>query len=165
MALTTSRAQIAKIWALAHELGLDREMLYLLVPRGSITALTRREASDLIEQLSGLHARREGAPPLAPGPAAGTPAHDRNAPDATPEQLHFIHFLIGRLGWAARPDRARGFLMKFAGVPTVEQIRDKRRASAIIEALKAIEHRRHAGAQGELFAPPGPSVARGEPSR
>lgn len=151
MALTISRAQIAKVWALAHGLGLDREMLYLLVPRGSISALTRREASDLIEQLSGLHARKAEPPPaLASAPAEH--ARDRNALDATPEQLHFIHFLIGRLGWAAQPERTRGFLMKFAGVPTVEQIRDKRRASAIIEALKAMEHRRHAGVQGELFA-------------
>jgi len=164
MALTISRAQIAMIWALARDLGLDREMLYLLVPRGSISALTRREASDLIDQLSRLHARRE-APALTAAPGPGAVVVDRNALDATPEQLHFIHFLIGRLGWVTQPDRTRGFLMKFAGVPTVEQIRDKRRASAIIEALKAMEHRRHAGVQGELFKRRRASFARGGASR
>ncbi len=155
MSLPISRAQIAKVWALAHELGLDREMLYLLVPRGSISALTRAEASDLIEQLSGLHARRENGPVGAV--SASVPPRDRNAADATPEQYHFIHFLFGRLGWTGEPERVRGFLMKFAGVPAVEQIRDRKRAGAIIEALKAIERRGRAtggASSGGGVAPP-----------
>ena len=41
--------------------GLDREMLYLLVPRGSISALSHREASELIERLVELGARRVAA--------------------------------------------------------------------------------------------------------
>ena len=136
-----TRAQIAKIWACARELGLDREMLYLLVPRGSISALSQAEASELIEKLVELGAKRVG--PLrttsAPAPGAGTETTDPHA--ATQEQRNFIYFLFGRLGWVAEPRRLRGFLRKFAGVDTIEEIRDRRRASAIIEALKAIHKR------------------------
>ena len=129
-----TRAQVAKIWACARDLGLDREMLYLLVPRGSISALSHREASELIEHLVELGARRVAAEqPAAVGNS------DPNA--ATQEQRNFIHFLFGRLGWIGSPARVRGFLRKFAGVDTLEAIRDRKRASAIIEALKAIYRR------------------------
>jgi hypothetical protein len=133
-----TRAQVAKIWACAHDLSLDREMLYLLVPRGSISALSHREASELIERLVELGARRAVAQPKAAGDS------DPNA--ATQEQRNFIHFLFGRVGWIGSPARIRGFLRKFAAVDTVEAIRDRKRASAIIEALKAI-HRRQRNAK------------------
>ena len=139
-----TRAQVAKIWACARDLGLDREMLYLLVPRGSISALSHREASELIEHLVELGARRACPPePWRRRVAAAQPkaadASDSNT--ATQEQRNFIHFLFGRVGWIGSPARVRGFLRKFAGVDTVEAIRDRRRASAIIEALKAIYRR------------------------
>ena len=129
-----TRAQVAKIWACAHDLGLDREMLYLLVPRGSISALSHREASELIERLIELGAKR-----VAAAQPKAADASDPNA--ATQEQRNFIHFLFGRVGWIGSPARVRGFLRKFAGADTIEAIRDRKRASAIIEALKAI-HRR-----------------------
>ena len=129
-----TRAQVAKIWACARDLGLDREMLYLLVPRGSISALSHREASELIEHLVELGARRVAA--------AQPKAADRSDPNAaTQEQRNFIHFLFGRVGWIGSPARVRGFLRKFAGADTIEAIRDRKRASAIIEALKAIHQR------------------------
>ena len=53
MADPITKAQIAKIWATARELGLDDETLHFIVPRGSIKNLTREEASDLIEYLNG----------------------------------------------------------------------------------------------------------------
>ena len=129
-----TRAQVAKIWACARDLGLDREMLYLLVPRGSISALSHREASELIEHLVELGARR-----VAAAQPKAAESSDPNA--ATQEQRNFIHFLFGRVGWIGSPARVRGFLRKFAGVDTVEAIRDRKRASAIIEALKAIYRR------------------------
>lgn len=135
-----TKAQITKIWASASGLGLDREMLYLLVPRGSITAMSRAEASELIEYLEELRDKRNVEARRAEPAAAPRPAPvDANA--ATPEQRNLIYFLLGRLGWLQEPDRARGFLMKYAHVPTVEAIADKQRASAIIEALKAISRR------------------------
>jgi hypothetical protein len=153
-------------------------MLYLLVPRGSISALSHGEASELIERLVELGARRLAAPAREAGPSAvlgagpsaalragpstvlraGPSAALRTGPSAalragpsavlragrsdpnsaTQEQRNFIHFLFGRVGWIGSPARVRGFLRKFAGVDTVEAVRDRKRASAIIEALKAI---------------------------
>ena len=147
-----TRAQIAKIWACAHDIGLDRQLLYLLVPRGSIRAMTQAEASELIEHLIELGARRVGpkmdAEPTSTERAethsgsSGQAARSTTDPTAaTTEQRQFIHFLLGRLGWVGQPERTRGFLLKYAGVATVEEIREKARASAIIEALKAISRR------------------------
>jgi hypothetical protein len=131
---TISKAQISRIWACAHALGLDEEMLYLLVPRGSISAMSREEASELIEHLERL--RVKAGESMTPQPASDPHA-------ATQEQKHFIYFLFGKLGWLEQPARVRGFLHKFAKVSAVEEIRDRKRASAIIEALKAIHRRRN----------------------
>jgi len=133
---TATKSQVSKIWACANELGLDRDMLYLLVPRGSISAMTRREAAELIEHLERLRYKRD-----APANPAKTASLRSNPNAATDEQKHFIHFLFGRLGWLGQPRRIHGFLRKYAKVATIEQIRDRKRASAIIEALKAIHTR------------------------
>ena len=135
-----TRAQIAKIWACARDLGLEREMLYLLVPRGSISALSHREASELIEHLVELGARRV-APRSRKRPA--TPIRTRRRRSSGTSSTSFS----AGVGWIGSPARVRGFLRKFAGVDTVEAIRDRKRASAIIEALKAI-HRRQKNAKG-----------------
>jgi len=143
-----TKAQITKIWACANALGLDKELLYLLVPRGSISAMTRHEASELIAHLVELGARRVGPSPhedTAAEPARSEP-DDPNAP--TQEQRNFIYFLFGKIGWLQEPARVRGFLRKFAHVGSVEELPDRKRASAIIEALKAIHKRqRRAPAQ------------------
>jgi hypothetical protein len=137
-----TKSQIAKIWACAHDIGLDNQLLYLLVPRGSIRGMTQAEASELIEHLIELGARRVG--PRTETERTGAPGADieragaARSTTATPEQRQFIHFLLGRLGWLQQPERTRGFLLKYAGTPTVEGIGEKARASAIIEALKAM---------------------------
>jgi len=131
-----TKAQIAKIWATAHALGLDRDLLYLLVPRGSISAMTRAEASELIEYLD----RLQGQPAAAREGLGLT-----GGPDApTPQQRNFIYFLFGRIGWLEEPARMRGFLKKFAGVERVEDIPTRKKAIALIEALKAIHKRQKA---------------------
>jgi hypothetical protein len=137
---TITKAQISRIWACANELGLDEEMLYLLVPRGSISAMSREEASELIQSLEQLKAKEPG--PAEQGqPQRPEPAADPHA--VTAEQKSFIYFLLGKLRWVDQPERMRGFLRKYAHVSSVEEIRDRKRASAIIEALKAI-HKREA---------------------
>ena len=137
-----TKAQIAKIWARAHSLGLDEELLYLLVPRGSISAMTRQEASELIEHLTQLAGQRVGpAHQESLEPERAKPAkQDPNA--VTQEQRNFIYFLFGRIGWLHDPVRIRGFLQKFAHANSVEEIPNRKRASAIIEALKAIYKRK-----------------------
>jgi len=126
-----TRAQIARIWATARALGLDRELLYQLVPRGSISRLTRAEGSRLIEYMAALAESR----PLSE-------VRSLRSPDqATDAQHALIHGLLEELGWVSAPERVDGFLRKYAGVNTVEGITSRRRASAIIEALKAIHAR------------------------
>ena len=126
-----TKAQIARIWATARELGLDRELLYQLVPRGSISRLTRAEGSRLIEYMAALAENR----PLSE-------VRSLRGPDqATDAQHALIHGLLEELGWVSAPGRVEGFLQKYAGVNTVEGITSRRRASAIIEALKAIHTR------------------------
>jgi hypothetical protein len=127
-----TKFQQSKIWALAKKLDLDSEKLHLLVPRGSISALTFREAFDLIEYLARLDAgSREDS----------TRGGAQNSSGATQEQRNFIYFLFGRVGWLENPARMKGFLRRYARVESVEEIRDRKRASAIIEALKAIHAR------------------------
>jgi len=137
MVAPASRAQIAKIWAAAREIGMDRETLYLLVPRGSISGLTREEASELIEYLCGRPAEGEGDSLPWPGDRA---EFTRDA--VTPRQRRLIAALFHRLGWDAEPQRMRGFLRKYAHAETLDDLRDRKRAIAIIEALKAILRRR-----------------------
>jgi len=120
------------------------DALYLLVPRGSITAMTRQEAAELIEHLEQLAGKRVG--PRNPADfLTGKPKRRRPA-TMTREQRNFIYFLFGKLGWLEHPERVRGFLKKFAHADAVERIPSRKRASAIIEALKAIYRRTHAGA-------------------
>ena len=134
-----TKAQIAKIWARAHSLGLDEELLYLLVPRGSISAMTRHEASELIEHLTQLAGQRVGPA----NQESLDPERAKSDPNAvTQEQRNFIYFLFGRIGWLHDPVRIRSFLKKFAHADSVEEIPNRKRASAIIEALKAIYKRR-----------------------
>ncbi len=152
-----TKAQIAKIWATARELGLDDETLHFIVPRGSIKNLTRDEASDLIEYLNGNEPppRRRAGPPEGEQPTEhrpdGEPAVQREmdfaaepAPRATEDQKIFIRLLFHRLGWDRRPERMRGFLRKMARVENVEDIPSRKQAIALIEALKSMLRRSRA---------------------
>lgn len=133
-----TKAQLAKIWACAKALGIDKDTLHLLTPRGSISALSFQEASELIEHLVRLGADQR--PPAAQKiPQSALEADKPN--QATRDQHNLIHFLFRRLGWVNQPERIHGFLRKYAGVDQVQDIRDRRRASAIIEALKAMHSR------------------------
>ena len=141
-----SKAQIAKIWACANALGLDKELLYLLVPRGSISAMSRHEASELIRHLMDLGARRVGPRRLENTRSAQARAATVDPSAATQDQRNFIYFLFGKIGWLQEPARLKGFLRKFAHVGSIEELPDRKRASAIIEALKAICKRRRRAA-------------------
>jgi hypothetical protein len=133
-AATITKLQISRIWATAHELGLDRESLYRQVPGGSISHLSRGQASDVIERLESLK-RHEQSMDMPP---ASSVAQET----VTPEQIHFIHYLFGRLGWLRDPGHMANFLHKYFHVNRLEELPDRKRASAVIEALKAIVARR-----------------------
>ena len=142
MADYITRAQIAKIWVAAHDLGLDRETLYLLVPRGSISSLTRREASDLIEHLCGPGPQQRPTPGTRRTISRCSSHLTRGSAGVTAEQRRFISVLFSQLGWREQAHRSRGFLRKFAHVNSVAELRDRKRAIALIEALKAMVKRR-----------------------
>lgn len=126
-----TRLQIAKIWASARALGMDSALLHELVPGGSIRGLNRSEASRLIDHLIQLGATRHRPRGVNRGKLA-----------ATQDQRNFICFLLGKLGWLNDPDHTRHFLRKYFHFESVEGIPDRRRAGAVIEALKAILRRR-----------------------
>jgi len=156
-AAKATRLQIARIWATAHELGLSREELYRLVPGGSISHLNRLQASDVINHLEAIR-RDEPKGKAAPMPAAPTNA-------ATPDQLHFIQYLFGRLGWLGDPGHMANFLNKYFHVSRLSDLPDRRRASAVIESLKAILARRRRGARlGASQSPSAPPKPGGEGS-
>jgi len=137
-----TKSQIAKIWASAHEIGLDRETLYLLVPRGSISSLTRDEASALIQRLAGADPAGSPSHRLAQTRRRPQPTLRRKtSASVTDRQRRFITDLFSRLGWSSQPYRIRGFLKKFAGVESVAELSDRKRAIALIEALKAMVQR------------------------
>jgi Bacteriophage Mu, GemA protein len=136
-----TKAQIAKIWATAHDRGIDREGIYLLVPGGSISKLTRSQASELIDRLS------KPAPPESQRFSMSDmepelfPHSKRRPAPATNEQRRYIARLFTQLGWHTRPQRIQGFLRRMAHTERIDDIYDRRRAVAVIEALKAMIHR------------------------
>lgn len=142
-----TRLQIAKIWASARELGMDSALLHQLVPRGSIRSLSRAEASELIERLVQLGATAERI-----RGRRSTRARGRGGLPPTHHQRHFIHYLLGKLGWLQDPAHTRNFLLKYFHVESVEAIATRKKAGAVIEALKAIQRRR--GAQQALARTP-----------
>lgn len=124
-----TKKQIAAIWASARDLGMDKELLYTLVPGGSISRLNRRRAAQLIDILRDLGAkppRKEHAEKPQPG------WH------VTDAQKDMIRRLFNRLGWDDNPHRMEGFLKKYAGASNVDELTDRKRAIAVIEALKAM---------------------------
>ena len=127
-----TRKQIAAIWASARDLGLDRELLYSLVPGGSISRLNRRQGAQLIDILRDLGAKPPGGSDSPPPPGW----------TVTEGQKALIRHLFQRLGWHENPRREEGFLLKYAGVSDVDDLTDRKRAIAIIEALKAMLARR-----------------------
>lgn len=131
-----TKKQIASIWASARDLGMDKELLYTLVPGGSISRLNRRQAAQLIDMLRDLGAkppRREHSEKPQPG------WH------VTEAQKEMIGRLFHRLGWDDNPHRMEGFLKKYAGASNMDELTDRKRAIAIIEALKAILARQAGG--------------------
>jgi hypothetical protein len=125
-----TRRQMARIWASAHALKLTREELYALIPGGSISHLTRGQATEVIQKLSA-----HGSQPSAEFPPW----------QMTEAQRQLILHMVERLGWTDNPHRIQGFLRKYAHVDDLEHLTDRKKAIAVIEALKAILARPHRG--------------------
>lgn len=109
--------QRRKLFALADERGMDLDALRACTPAGSVSMLTRREASMLIGKLAG------GAD------AAAAERRDR----ATPRQLELIGHLAGYL----RMDHERlgAWMGPRFGVASLKELHSREVASRIIQGL------------------------------
>ena len=120
--------QIAKIHALANELGLDEELLHALVlaetKRYSIRYLTVPEAMKVIDKLQGM---------VTPKGMA------------TPKQRRFIEGLLKNIGWVlpdGKPDIAKlEKLLKSKFQTESYNWLTVKKASEVIEALKDMKNR------------------------
>lgn len=123
-----SRPQMRLLWVLARDHGYDedglRDLVEAVTGRRSISGLTRRQASEIIERLRG---------PRRPLPAARRDLR----------KLHALWGELGRRGWyrpEARQKALRAFLEKRFGVSDPRFLTPNR-ARLVIEALKAIVER------------------------
>jgi len=128
-----SKAQIAKIWAMAREIDLSKESVYDVVYRvtgsDSISSLSSKEGIDVIEVL--IHIMKE----------LGIDPERKYRPGmASDKQIRYIEDLAYKLGWDSDPKRLRGYLKKYYKVEHIQWL-TLESASKVIEGLKAIYKR------------------------
>jgi|GEM_PF-1843179 len=125
-----STRQLRAIWALARCAHLNEGELHAKVSalsgKGSIRALTRRQAGRIIERL-----QRE----------VGSASTAERRGETTRFQVSLIEILGKAMGWET--DRVLGLAHKMYGVDRLEGL-TVIQASGLIEALKAIRGRRAA---------------------
>lgn len=130
MGKAVTYAQIKKIHVLAKERGMDNDLLHehmeMLVGKGSIRDLTKKDAGALIDSLEGKGSRN---------------VKDR----ATPKQMHFIFGLMKEMGWTTddgKPDldRLNRFLRSDKAGFSLDDYRwlNVGMASNLIEAFKSM---------------------------
>lgn len=136
MASLISKAQIAKIWAMAREIDLSKETVYDVVYKvtgsDSISSLSSKEGIEVIEEFNqiskelkelGIYPERKHRPGMA-----------------SDKQLKYIEDLAFKLGWEEDPKRLRGYLKKYYKVEHIKWL-TLEDASKAIEGLKAIYKR------------------------
>lgn len=119
-------AQRRHLFALAHGIGFDVDDLRALTPLGSISALTRVQAADLIDRLSG----GQGLRPEGRG-------------TATAKQLGMIAHLRDTIGFSDAEFSA--WVEKRFHVDGLDQVTDKDLASRIIGGLLKMREKRAEG--------------------
>ena len=111
--------QIAKIYVLAKENGLENEMLHDLVKamfnRNSLKKLTFIQAGKVIERLGG---------------STGS------------SQESYIRALERQIGWSDNPERLKGFIKAMFKKEALKSL-TKKEKSKLIEALKNIKKREY----------------------
>lgn len=121
-----SKPQNRKIWVMAKELGLDKDLLHEFIAnitsKKSISSLTKTEAIKVIDamekQIKGKRA---------------TPPPNR----VSKEQLWKMNQLARELGWDNNPKRLLGFVKKYAKVERLEWLTPAQ-AWRVIEGLKKL---------------------------
>lgn len=122
-----SQAQMRRIWAMAREQHMDKDMLHDLVANvtgsNSISSLSKKQGVKVIEALSRI----------------GQSGHDR--PDrASKEQIWKIRQYEKELGWDDNPKRLEGFIKRYGSVDKPEWLTPAK-AWRVIEALKKMAAR------------------------
>ena len=116
---TITSGQIAKIYVLAKENGLDNEMLHDLVKamfnRNSLKKLTFIQAGKVIERLGG---------------------------NTGSSQESYIRALERQIGWSDNPERLKGFIKSLFKKDDLKRL-TKKEKSKLIEALKNIKKREY----------------------
>lgn len=125
-----TKPQIRKLFAMARQLGMDKEDLsgltYNLTGSDSISSMTKVQASRLIDYLVD---RSRG---------------DYRPTAASQAQLYKINKLMKELGWGNDIKRYRGFLKRTASIEN-ERWLDAAGAWKVIEGLKKILKRQKEG--------------------
>ena len=131
-----TKAQIKAIWTLARAVGLDRDTLYEMIPSGSMRALTRRQAAQIIDRL-GPGRWKSRQPSRNCGTRRG-PASPNVVRLLTPKQRAYIrHLFDTELGWKDQPGRVAGFLQKVLGISRLEDVAKCAQGTKLITAILA----------------------------
>ena len=117
MSAEITKGQIAKIFVLAKENGIDNEMLHDLIKamfnRNSLKKLSFIQAGKLIERLGGQKSN---------------------------SQESYIKALEKQLGWSENPERLKGFIKMMFKKENLKKL-TKKEKSKLIEALKNMKLR------------------------
>lgn len=117
-----------RLWAVAREYGVDKDMLHTLckeeLNEEHISMLSDRQARYLTLRVQGKDA-------VKPSPRGMI----------TAEQKKYIRDLEIKLGWADNPARLAGFIKKYAKTTLLDWL-TVRQASKVIEGLKALSERK-----------------------
>ncbi len=124
-------AQRRALFGWAQRRGLSHEDLRALTPAGSVSRLSREQAAELIELLTGR-------------PGTGDPIEPRGT--VTRAQIGLLAHLRDRLGFTAAGFES--WLRRHFGVRALEDLNDRGEASRIIAALLNMKATRDARAEG-----------------
>ncbi|MDD5451505.1 MAG: DUF1018 domain-containing protein [Desulfovibrionales bacterium] len=135
-----SKDQIKLIWVLARQLDLNSDELHEVVAgitgKDSIKALSVGEGIEVVNTMI----RAGGKVKKKRKPRRKLPPNVVEM--VTGEQLEFIRFLEGRLGWQDNPQRLKAFVRR---IIKREVVRTKQEGSKVIQGLKSMVSRNKGG--------------------
>ncbi|MEC1178518.1 regulatory protein GemA [Metasolibacillus meyeri] len=115
---------VKKIWAIARDIGMEREDIYSVLLRetgkDSMRKCSQKELERVLLSLRAVQGHR-----------------DARSNKATKKQLWKIEQLEQQLNWQSEPQRLQGFLKKYYKVERVEWLTSKQ-AWRLIESLKKL---------------------------
>jgi hypothetical protein len=138
--MNASPGQIRKIWAMAHQLGFDSEILHYVLKHNlnldSISRLTRTNARKFIDLLN--HIAGEDRPGYRASEKIDQAMREEGMTlGCTPAQLDKIRYLLRDVGW--NDERVKGYLGSLK-ITRIEEL-SRTLASNFIEYLKSEKRR------------------------